>query len=94
MEEAMPKAKQKRKKRQPDIPLREFIRVWQLASNFNEVVEAFPQYHPASLRGRGIDLRKKGVCLKRFVRNEGHDWDELAKYADQCLVGEVCRGCS
>lgn len=65
----------------------EFIRVWQRAETFQEVLDKTGLKRTTASE-RASRYRRNGVPLKSFHRSRPPKWDELADYARWCATDE------
>jgi len=79
------KTKKKAVDRAPAIPPRDFIKAWQTSSGVEEVNAKLGGGHrAATLSGRAVGMRKRGIVLKKFASAAG-DNEDLAAYAAELL---------
>lgn len=72
-----------RKTKYANIPPEDFVRRWQAAATFQDVMDNFTDNPSRSaVRSYASFLRtKKNVPLQRFTRGQGIDYEQLAKLA-------------
>lgn len=63
---------------------KEFVKAWQESSSLEEVARKLGM-KPKTVHSRASFYKRKGVPLKKMRGGRSVDWDELKKYARECL---------
>lgn len=76
--------KKKQEKNGAVIDAEAFVRAWQEAATFKDVLLAIPGVSRSRLSQRAVTFRKNGVQLQKFPQGASavrHDWKKLAALA-------------